>query len=141
MKGIRSIALGLALVAGSATIAGAQEAAPQQAGQGRRGGMGAAQLLEGITLTADQQAKVDTIQKAHAPKLQAAREEMRSAMQAGGDRAEVMKKMQAANGELQAAIKAVLTTEQQTIFAKNVEAAEARRRERMQQQGGGRPPR
>lgn len=134
MKGIRTIALGLALLSGAAISAQAQEQPAQQGG--RRGGMGAAMLLQGITLSAEQQAKVDSIQQAHAPKLQALREEMRAARQSGGDASETMKKMQAANTELYAAIKGVLTTEQQATFDKNREAMEARRREMMQN----RPP-
>ena len=132
MKGIRTIALGLALLAGTATVAQAQEAQPQ--GGQRRGGMGTAQLLEGITLTADQQTKVDSIQKAFAPKSQ----ELRAEMQNGGDRAELMKKMQAVNTEMRTAVKAVLTTEQQATFDKNVTAMEERRRQMMQNRGG--PP-
>jgi Spy/CpxP family protein refolding chaperone len=131
MKGIRTIALGLALLVGTAATAEAQEA--QQAGQGR--GRGVAQLLEGITLAADQQAKVDSLQKAFAPKLQTARDEMMAARQNGGDASAAMTKMQAANTELYAAIKTVLTTEQQAAFDKNVEA----RRQRMQNRGN--PPR
>jgi Spy/CpxP family protein refolding chaperone len=131
MKGIRTIALGLALLASTAAIAQAQEA--QQAGQGR--GRGVAQLLEGITLTADQQTKVDSIQKAFAPKLQTVRDEMMAARQNGGDASAAMTKMQTVNTELYTAIKTALTTEQQATFDKNVEA----RRQRMQNRGN--PPR
>ncbi|HYD53244.1 MAG TPA: hypothetical protein VEA99_11475 [Gemmatimonadaceae bacterium] len=132
MKGIRTIALGLALLAGTAAAAQAQDAQPQ-GGQRR---MGVAALLDGLTLSAEQQTKVDSIQKTFAPKLQTAREEMRATMQAGGDRAEAMKKLQAVNGELYAAVKTVLTAEQQAAFDKNVQAMEERRRQMMQN----RPP-
>jgi Spy/CpxP family protein refolding chaperone len=132
MKGIRTIALGLALLVGATTAAQAQEAQPQ--GGQRRGGMGAAQLLQGITLSADQQAKVDSIQKEYTPKMQA----LRAEMQSGGDRAEGMKKMQTLNTDMRTAIKAVLTTEQQAAFDKNVTAMEERRRQMMQNRGG--PP-
>jgi len=126
MKGIRTIALGLALLAGATAVAQAQD--PQAQGGQRRVGMGVAPLLEGITLTAEQQTKVDSIQKAFQPKSQALREEM----QAGGDRAQLMQKMQTLNGELRTAVKALLTAEQQATFDKNVEAMEARRRQMMQ---------
>jgi Spy/CpxP family protein refolding chaperone len=137
MKGIRTIALGLALLAGAAVSAQAQGQPGQQGQPGGRG-RGVAALLEGITLAADQQAKVDSIQKAFAPKMQEARDAARAARESGGDAAEAMKKMRGVNEELTAAIKAVLTTEQQAVFTKNVEAAEARRREMMQNRGG--PP-
>lgn len=132
MKGIRTIALGLALLAGGATVAQAQEAQPQ--GGQRRGGMGTAMLLEGITLSAEQQAKVDSIQGVYTPKLQA----LRAEVQNGGDRAEVMKKSQGLNTEMRAAIKAVLTTEQQVVFDKNITTMEERRRQMMQNRGA--PP-
>src|SRR5215204_2511980 len=134
MKGIRTIALGLALLAGAAVSAQAQGQQGQPGGRGR----GVAALLEGITLAADQQTKVDSIQKAFAPKLQEARDAARAARESGGDPAETMKKMRGVNEELTTAIKTVLTTEQQAVFQKNVEAAEARRREMMQSRGG--PP-
>ena len=127
MKGIRTIALGLALLAGATASAQAQDAQPQ-GGQRRGGGMGVAPLLEGITLTAEQRTKVDSIQKAFQPKSQALREEM----QGGGDRAQLMQKMQSLNTELRAAVKAVLTTEQQAAFDRNAEAVDARRRQMMQ---------
>lgn len=138
MKAIRTIALGLALVAGAAMSAQAQGQQQGQPGGAGRGGMGIARLLEGITLAADQQTKLDSIQKAFAPKLQEAREGVRAARESGGDPAEAMKKARGLNEEFMTAIKGVLSTEQQAAFQKNVEAAEARRREMMQSRGA--PP-
>jgi protein CpxP len=131
MKGIRTMALGLALMAGAATVQ-AQEAQPQ--GGQRRGGMGMAMLMEGITLSAEQQAKVDSIQKAFQPKMQAVRDEVQN----GGDRQAAIQKSQALNTEMRAAVKGLLTAEQQAAFDKNVTAMEERRRQMQQNRGG--PP-
>jgi len=135
MKAFRIAALGVALLAGSAAIAGAQAAAPgaqQQGGPGGGGpgGRGGIQrLITGITLTEAQQAKVTEIQTKYAPQLTAAREA------AAGDRAAMFKGMQAINDKMYPEIRAVLTTEQQTIFDKNIEERKARMQQ--MQQGGG----
>jgi Spy/CpxP family protein refolding chaperone len=136
MKAFRIAALGVALLAGSAAIAGAQAAAPgtqQQGGPGAggpgggRGGIG--RLITGITLTEAQQAKVTEIQAKYAPQLTAAREG------AAGDRAAMFKAMQGINDKMYPEIRAVLTPEQQTIFDKNIEERKARMQQ--MQQGGG----
>ena len=129
MKVLRIAALSVALIAGSSVAAMAQGGPPagggamqQGGGRGNRPNM----LLKDITLSAEQQAKVDEISKKYAPEQQA----IRDALQSGGDRAEGMKKM----GELRAKsapeIRAVLTAEQQVVFDRNSAdmkaAAEAR---------------
>jgi len=130
MKAIRIAALGVALLAGSTAVAGAQAAtqAPAQQG-GRRGGFN--RSLNGIELTEAQKAKVAEIDAKYAPELQAVRE----SMQGGGDRAEAFKKMQAINEKRNPEIRAVLTAEQQTIFDKNL--AEQKARMEQMRQGGG----
>lgn len=126
MKAIRMAAFGVALLAGSSAIAGAQApAAPggpsaQQGGGG--GGGGRRSNLNGITLTEAQQAKATEINAKYQPELQAIRE----SFQNGGDRAEGMKKMAAIRAKLDPELRAILTAEQQVIFDKNVEERKAR---------------
>jgi Spy/CpxP family protein refolding chaperone len=135
MKAFRIAALGVALLAGSAAIAGAQAAAPgtqQQGGPGGggpggRGGIG--RLITGITLTEAQQAKFTEIQTKYQPQLTAARES------ANGDRAAMFKAMQGINDKMYPELRAVLTPEQQAIFDKNIEERKARMQQ--MQQGGG----
>ena len=132
MKAIRIAALGVALIAGSAAIAGAQAAAPatQQGGPGGGGpGRGINRLITGITLTEAQQAKFTEIQAKYQPQLTAARES------AAGDRAAMFKAMQGINDKMYPELRAVLTPEQQAIFDKNIEERKARMQQ--MQQGGG----
>ena len=134
MKAIRIAALGVALLAGSTAIAGAQAAtqppAQQQGGPGGgRGGFN--RSLNGIELTDAQKTKVAEIQAKYQPEAQAIRE----SMQGGGDRAEAFKKMQALNDKRNPEIRAVLTPEQQAIFDKNL--AEQKARMEQMRQGGG----
>jgi Spy/CpxP family protein refolding chaperone len=130
MKAIRIAALGVALLAGGAAVAGAQAGtqAPTQQGGGR-GGFN--RSMNGIELTDAQKAKVAEIQAKYQPEMQAIRE----SMQGGGDRAEAFKKMQALNDKRNPEIRAVLTPEQQTIFDKNL--AEQKARMEQMRQGGG----
>ena len=118
MKVFRIAALGLALVAGTAVVASAQ-AAPQQ--QGQRGARPNQQLKD-ITLTAEQQTKIDEINKKYAPEMQVIRE----SMQGCGDRAEGMKKMNDLRAKISPEIRAVLTPEQQAIYDKNTAEMKAR---------------
>ena len=133
MKAIRIAALGVALLAGSPAIAGAQApaGAPQQQGGPGGGGRGFNRTLNGIELTDAQKAKVAEIQAKYQPELQAIRE----SMQGGGDRAEAMTKMQAINDKRNPEIRAVLTPDQQVIFDKNL--AEQKARMEQMRQGGG----
>jgi Spy/CpxP family protein refolding chaperone len=130
MKAIRIAALGVALLAGGAAVAGAQAGtqAPTQQGGGR-GGFN--RSMNGIELTDAQKAKVAEIQAKYQPEMQAIRE----SMQGGGDRAEAFKKIQALNDKRNPEIRAVLTPEQQTIFDKNL--AEQKARMEQMRQGGG----
>jgi Spy/CpxP family protein refolding chaperone len=130
MKAIRIAALGVALLAGGAAVAGAQAGtqAPAQQGGGR-GGFN--RSMNGIELTDAQKAKVAEIQAKYQPEMQAIRE----SMQGGGDRAEAFKKIQALNDKRNPEIRAVLTPEQQTIFDKNL--AEQKARMEQMRQGGG----
>lgn len=118
MKSLRIAALALALVAGTAAVASAQ-AAPQQQG---RGAGRPNQQLKDISLTAEQQTKIEEINKKYAPEMQV----LRQAMQGGGDRMEGMKKMNDLRGKIAPEIRAVLTTEQQAIFDKNSADMKAR---------------
>jgi Spy/CpxP family protein refolding chaperone len=96
--------------------------------RGRRGGDRSQALLNGITLTADQQAQVTAIRERHRSEMQAL-----NPRENPDDRAKMMQNMQAQLAE----IRAVLTPDQQTQFDKNV----AEMRDRMQQRGGpGGPP-
>jgi len=133
MKAIRIAALGVALLAGSTAVAGAQAAtqAPTQQGGPGGGRRGFNRSLNGIELTEAQKAKVAEIDAKYAPELQSVRE----SMQGGGDRAEAFKKMQAINEKRNPEIRAVLTAEQQTIFDKNL--AEQKARMEQMRQGGG----
>ena len=119
MKAFRIAALGLALVAGTAVVASAQ-AAPQQQGANR--GNRPDQRLKDISLTPEQQAKIDEINKKYAPEMTVIRE----AMQGGGDRAEGMKKMNDLRAKISPEIRAVLTAEQQAIYDKNAAEMKAR---------------
>ncbi len=128
MKALRIAALGVALVVGGSMSAMAQGGAPGAMQQGGgRGGRPNMQMKD-ITLSAEQQAKVDEINKKYAPEMQ----EIRDAMQAGGDRAESMKKMGELRAKMAPEIRAVLSADQQVVFDKNAAdmkaAAEARAR-------------
>jgi Spy/CpxP family protein refolding chaperone len=132
MKAIRIAALGVALLACSAAVAGAQAPAPaQQGGPGGGGRGGFNRTMNGIELTEAQKAKVAEIQAKYQPEMQAIRE----AMQNGGDRAEGFTKMQALNDKRNPEIRAVLTPDQQVIFDKNL--AEQKARMEQMRQGGG----
>jgi Spy/CpxP family protein refolding chaperone len=124
MKAIRIAALGIALVAGSSLVASAQGGPPagaqQQGGPGRGGRPN--QQLKDIALTAEQQTKIDEINKKYSPEMQVIRE----SMQGGGDRAEGMKKMNDLRAKMSPEVRAVLTTEQQAIYDKNTAAMKAR---------------
>ena len=116
------------LVAGSA-VATAQDPQPQGQRQGGRRDMG--MLMQGITLTAEQQTKVDTINAKYAT-------ERRTIMQDESlDQDTRRAKSRELMGKQRDELKALLTDEQKKVFDKNVEEMQAR----MQQGGGGRPPR
>ena len=134
-----SLALAAAALLGAAPVALAQ---PGPGGQGRGGAMMQERMMtalfQGITLTADQQAQVKAVNEKVQPRLDSARAEMMAARQGGGQVApERMQAMRTLQTEQRAALRAVLTTEQQAQFDRNVAAMPHGRG----MGGGGRPPR
>jgi periplasmic protein CpxP/Spy len=130
MKKLQLVAVAAMLAVGS-TVAVAQDPQPQgQPGRGPGGQNMGAMLFQGITLTAEQQTKVDSITK----KFQAERMTIRQDQNLDMDakRAKSRQLMTKQNDEL----KALLTDEQKKAFDKNVADMQAR----MQQGGGQRPP-
>lgn len=102
--------------------------------QGGMGGQGGAQrqmemMLKGITLTDAQKATVDSIVAAAGAETMKLREGMEPGTR---PTPELREKMMAVSSKRNEAIKAVLTAEQQTVFAANLEemaaAAAARQR-------------
>jgi Spy/CpxP family protein refolding chaperone len=139
MKGIRMAVLGAALVFGVTTVASAQGGGGGQARGGGRGNQ-VARLMTDITVSADIQAKIDTI----AAKYQAEQRELMTAA-AGGAAGGGMQmddatraKMTELNAKRNAEIRALLTAEQQAQFDKNVAAMPAGGRRGGG--GGGSPP-
>ena len=118
-----------AMLVGVSAAATAQDPQPQgqrQGGGGRQTGM----LMQGITLTAEQQAKVDSISARYA-------EQRRAVMQDESvDQDTRRAKGRELMGKQRDEIRALLTDEQKKVFDKNVEDMQAR-----MQGGGGRPPR
>lgn len=101
-------------------------------GQGGRGGAGGQReemLMRGITLSSDQQQRIDAIRASYRTQMEQARE------QAGGDRSAMRERMAPMMEKQQTEIRNVLTAEQQAQFDRNV----AEMRSRMQQGGGPRP--
>jgi len=117
-----------ALLAGSVTVAAAQDAQPQ-GGQRGGGGRMMAALMQGITLTAEQQTKFDTIAKKYAESRQTMMQDQ--SVDQDARRAKMREAMTKHSDE----IKALLTDEQKKVFEKNQADMQAR-----MQQGGGRPP-
>ncbi|MBX3133496.1 MAG: hypothetical protein KF689_08955 [Gemmatimonadaceae bacterium] len=129
MRALRA-GLGLAALLVVAPL-GAQQGPP--GGRGMGGDPAAMQarqnemLFRGITLTAEQQAKVDSIQTA-------SRARQQELMQGGGMRdPETRTKMQEQRQAMMAAVRGVLTPAQQATFDQNVASMPA-------MQGAGRPP-
>ena len=123
MKKVRMAMLVATMVLGTATVARAQN--PQQQG-GRPNQM--AMLMNGITLTADQQTKIDEIAKKYQEQMQA----LRTEAQNGGDRQAMMGKRRELMTKQSDEVKAILTDEQKKVFDKNYEEM----RSRMQNRGG-----
>ncbi len=137
MSRIRLLLATVVLSASTLAAQGGQGGPPPGGMGGGRGGMMGGQggmmgrqnemLFKGITLTAAQQAKVDSIQAK-------GREEMMAMMQGGGqDRAALRDVMMQTRAKQMADIRGVLTAEQQAAFDKNVA-------EMPQGLGGGRRP-
>jgi Spy/CpxP family protein refolding chaperone len=121
------LVLAAALLVVGASVATAQD--PQPQGQRQGGGRGnmSAMLLQGITLDAAQQAKVDSINAKFG-------EERRGLMQEQ-DMEVRRTKSRELMGKQSEAIKAILNDDQKKVFEKNQADMAAR-----MQQGGGRPP-
>jgi hypothetical protein len=97
-------------------------------------------LFEGITLTAAQQAGMDSIQQARVATGRARMEARRAGGPPdGAARAAMMQERRAAAEQDRKAMRALLTADQQKTFDANVARMEARMRERMQQGGMGGP--
>lgn len=116
-----------AMLVGSAAVATAQEPQPQGQRQGGRG-MGMGMLMQGITLTAEQQAKVDSINAKYMTERRAIMQD--ESLDQDARRAKGRELM----GKQRDELKALLTDEQKKVFDKNVEEMQGR------MQGGGRPP-
>jgi periplasmic protein CpxP/Spy len=127
MRKLAMVALAVLCMGGTASVAAAQ-------GGGMGGGRGprmspidrVLQQPTAITLTADQQTKVDSLKKAMTDEQQAAR------TAAGDDRQAMYGKMQEINKKYMDAVRALLTPEQQKTFDENVAAMPQRGR-----RGGG----
>ena len=126
MKNLQ-LALVAVMLTASASVAVAQDAQPQGQRQGGRPDM-MASLMQGITLTADQQTKIDTLTKKYADQRAAIRADQ--TLDQDARRAKSRELM----GKQQEEVKALLTDEQKKAFDKNVADMQAR------MQGGGRPP-
>jgi Spy/CpxP family protein refolding chaperone len=126
------IVLVAALVAMTASAAVAQDPQPQPQGQPQgsgqgRGGNRMAALMQGITLSADQQAKLDTLSKKFADQRQAVMQDQ--SLDQDARRAKMRDAMMKQADD----IKALLTDEQKKVFEKNWADMQAR------MQGGGAP--
>jgi Spy/CpxP family protein refolding chaperone len=128
MKKLQAV-LATALLVGSASVVVAQDPQPQPSSQqqGRPNMM--ATLMQGITLTADQQTKVDAITKKYADERQTLMADQ--SLDRDARRAKSREMMTKQSDE----VKAVLTDDQKKVFEKNQADLQAR------MQGGGRPPR
>jgi len=123
------LALVATMLAGSVSAAAAQDAQPQGGQRPGGGGRMMAALMQGITLTAEQQTKFDAIAKQYADARQTMMQDQ--SLDQDGRRAKMREAMAKQSDE----IKALLNDEQKKVFEKN----QADMRARMQQ-GGGRPP-
>jgi Spy/CpxP family protein refolding chaperone len=140
-----ALALGAALVAGTACAkraAGTQDTTPtaqgsvaeRGPGEGRggrgRGGPREDMMLRGITLTADQQSRVDSIRQKYRAQRQAL-----DPRNNPDDRQKMMDLMRQQSDE----IRAVLTADQQKVYDQNVAEMRQRMQERRGGPGGGPP--
>ena len=118
------------LVCGTATMAHAQ-AAQQDTGRsmsGRRGMM-MERLLNGITLTADQQGKLTAIQEKYRGQMEQLRKDANGARP---DRQKMREMMQQQNDE----IRGILTADQQKIYDQNMQQMREQMRNRMRDTSG-----
>lgn len=126
MSWIRIAVAGLALCA-SASVASAQGGTPGQGGMRGQGRGMRSMLFEGITLTALQQQKVDSIRASY----RAEREKMMPGGMGGGPPDDAMRaKMSEMMDKQNAQFRALLNHGQQEVFDKNA-AEMKKRREQM----------
>ena len=116
---MRRVQLAVAALAFSGTMALAQGGGGG-GGRGQGGAQMMQMMMQGITLSAEQQTKVDTIVKKYADMNAALRQDESLDMQAR--RAKVGENRTKQNDE----IKAVLTDEQKKVFEKNMADMQAR---------------
>jgi Spy/CpxP family protein refolding chaperone len=124
MKAIRIATLAAALCVGMTSVAAAQGVPPQGQGEMRRGGGMGGMLLKDITLTDAQKDQIKTIREKYMPQQL----ELRKAAQATGappDDATRAKMMDLQNKQA-AEIRAILTTDQQATFDKNLAEMKSR---------------
>jgi Spy/CpxP family protein refolding chaperone len=119
-----------AMLAGSVTVAAAQEPQPQGGQRPGGGGRMMAALMQGVTLSAEQQTEFDAIAKKYAEARQTMMQDQ--SVDQDARRAKMREAMTKQSDE----IKALLTDEQKKVFEKNQADMQAR----MQQGGGQRPP-
>ncbi|HEY2065876.1 MAG TPA: hypothetical protein VGG84_07925 [Gemmatimonadaceae bacterium] len=102
---------------------GSASASTSGDGGGRRGpgGRGDEMLLRGITLSSDQQQRVEAIRSRYRSQM----EQMRQ--QSGGDRTAMRDQMRSTMEKQMSEIRAVLTDDQQRQFDQNVAEMRARR--------------
>jgi Spy/CpxP family protein refolding chaperone len=98
-----------------------------------RGGRGMQALFEGITLTADQQTKVDAINTKYRAQMQ---ELMPNGMQGGPPDESTRKKMDEIREHQTHDIRELLTDDQRKVFDANVATQKKRREEMMKQRQG-----
>jgi Spy/CpxP family protein refolding chaperone len=120
MKVIRIAVLAAALCAVSSSIAAAQGQSEQGQSEMRRGG---GWLLKDITLTDAQKAQIKTIRDKYVPQMMEIR---KSAQAVGGPDEATRAKMMDLQTKQTAEMRAVLTTDQQVTFDKNVAEMKAR---------------
>ena len=114
MRKLAMVALAVVCMGGTASVAAAQGGM----GRGPRMSMIDRVLTQptAITLTADQQKKVDSLKTALTEEQQKMRDD------AGDDRQAMFAKMQEINKKYEDAVRALLTPEQQKTFDENVAA-------------------
>lgn len=93
------------------------------------------QLFRGITLSADQQKRIDDIRAKYRSQMEQERQQARNGGQRP-DRAAMRQRMEQQNAE----IRAVLTADQQTIYDQNLAQMRQQMQEQMQQRRGGQDP-
>ncbi|MEO5590164.1 MAG: hypothetical protein ABIS03_11305 [Gemmatimonadaceae bacterium] len=140
MRWIKMAVAGLALCA-SASVATAQGGPPPDGmrqggppGGGMRGGRGMQMLFGGITLTDAQQNLVEAINTRYREQMQGMRG---GGMGGGAPDPSMREKMMASRAAQEKEVRAILTSDQQKLFDKNVAKAK-KRREEGGRQGAGR---